>query len=604
MPGSHYAGSCLVKVEGSPLPTDVDLLLAGAVVDSYLHLPDAFALHFRDPDRIVLRKSGIDIASTIEIAVETTEQGRPRTLIAGEVTALEAEVDGEGSYTLVRGYDRTHRLRGSQHTGGFWNMSHDQIVRRVLTRAGLTCGSVKPTRTVHPYVPQGGLDDWTFLAGLARQVGFELTMTDGKVNFEPPTDASTAAAATGDADPYLLEPGADLLSLRSTVNAAQQVSQVQVRSWDQRRKQPVVASAPANTTSAALSVRPGSLANRFGGTPYLRTGVVHTQQADAQQAAQALAERIGSGFAELDGVVRGEPRLLAGHPVTIANLGKPFDGCYTLTRTRQTFDPEEGYNTAIWVTGAQERSLTGLTGGGGSGDGRMPGVVVGVVTDTGDPEQLGRVKLRLPWLAEDQETDWAPTAQPGAGNNRGAVVLPEVDDQVLVAFEHGELAYPYVIAGLHSAVASPPMGGDPVNAARAAVNRRAFVSRDGHALQFLDSGSAAGKGMSLATGDDKLTLVLDSNATRIAVTSMGTVLIDAANGVRIQSTQGDIELSGRQIKLDAVQGVSITGGTEVTVAARAKLDLSGAATSLRGNGSTEVRSGGSCVIAGSLVKIN
>src|SRR5215510_12918555 len=88
--------------------------------------------------------------------------------------------------------------------------------------------------------------------------------------------------------------------------------------------------------------------------------------------------------------------------------------------------------------------------------GRVYGVVIGTVTDNKDPGGLGRVKLRFPWLVEDDESDWAPLATLMAGNQRGSFFLPEVDDEVLVAFFHGDPRYPFVLGSLWNGQDKPP----------------------------------------------------------------------------------------------------------------------------------------------------
>ena len=89
--------------------------------------------------------------------------------------------------------------------------------------------------------------------------------------------------------------------------------------------------------------------------------------------------------------------------------------------------------------------------------GRIYGVVVGIVTaNQGDPDGLGRVKVRFPWLASDAESAWARIATLMAGNKRGSFFLPEVEDEVLVAFEHGDLRYPYILGALWNGKDKPP----------------------------------------------------------------------------------------------------------------------------------------------------
>ncbi|MQA15096.1 MAG: VgrG-related protein [Pseudonocardiaceae bacterium] len=608
MTGRSHAGSCLITVQGSPLPDDVVMLLNTAWVDDNLHLPDLFVLRFRDPDRVVLTKAGITIGATVTVSVDTADTAPPQTLIEGEVTGLEVELDAEGTFTVVRGYDQSHRLRQGSRVAGYPNTSYDAIVRKVAQRAGLQPGQITPTKTTHPLVQQGNLDDWTFLHRLAAEVGYRITVEAGKLSFGPPPTSASAPAAKGGpgAGPFVLEPGTDLLALRAVVSAAEQVDKVEVRSWNEHDKKPVSGAAPAATTSAQVSPTPKALAGTFGRTPFISTHVPYQQQAEVTAAAKAIAEEIAGSFAELEGVVRGDPQLSAGRAVAVANLGEPFDGKYTLTRARHVFDPEQGYTTAISVTGAADRSLLGLVAGNGTGSAGVgvSGVAVGIVTDVADPEKLGRVRLALPWLAGDFLTDWAPTVQLGAGADRGTLLLPEVDDQVLVGFEQGDLRRPYVLGGLHSSVDKPPATPAAVDSGSGKVSRRALVTRTGHKLEFLESDSTAAKGITMATGDGKLTLQFDQQATEIAVTSGGTVVIDAANGVTINSSAGNLDLSGQKITLDAKTAVEVKGTTGVTVSTNGDLSLSGTSASLQGNANAEVKGGAMTTITGALVKIN
>ncbi len=74
-------------------------------------------------------------------------------------------------------------------------------------------------------------------------------------------------------------------------------------------------------------------------------------------------------------------------------------------------------------------------------DARNPihGVVVGIVTNIVDPKSWGRIKVRYPWCHDDVESNWARIAQPYAGKGRGTFWLPEVGDEVCVAFDGGDL---------------------------------------------------------------------------------------------------------------------------------------------------------------------
>jgi uncharacterized protein involved in type VI secretion and phage assembly len=316
------------------------------------------------------------------------------------------------------------------------------------------------------------------------------------------------------------------------VTAAQQVDSVQVRGWDVTAKRAVVGHARAETTSATLGVTPDGLANAFGGGTTIATDVpYHRSQPDVDRAATALADRVAAAFAELDGVARGNPRLRAGTAVRLSLLGEPFDGRYTLTSTQHRYDREGGYTTAFAVSGRRDRCLLGLAGGGEPAARPVPGVVSAQVTDVNDPDGLGRVRLRFPWMSERYTTDWVRTVQAGAGADRGLIVLPETGDEVLVAFEQGDVRCPYVLGGLHNGVDRPRLGDRLVDTTSGAVRRRGFVSRNGHALVFLDD-----------TGKDGIAVLTGDRAARVSLNQSRTT-------VRVHC-DGTVEITGNQIKLN------------------------------------------------------
>ena len=86
---------------------------------------------------------------------------------------------------------------------------------------------------------------------------------------------------------------------------------------------------------------------------------------------------------------------------------------------------------------------------------RVYGLVHARVTDNNDPLNLGRLKVKYDWL-DDGAASWARLSVPHAGGNRGFLFLPEIGDEVLVGFEHGDPERPYIIGSLWNGVDSAP----------------------------------------------------------------------------------------------------------------------------------------------------
>jgi phage protein D/phage baseplate assembly protein gpV len=529
----------------------------------------------------------------------TAESQTPEPLISGEVTALEVEFDAVGTFLVIRGYDQAHRLFRGRRTETYTQSTASDAVTKVARRAGLKVGNITSTSTVFDHLSQAGTTDWEFIDGLAREIGFEVLVHDGALDFGKPNTASTAPTATGtnSSDPLVLEQGRDLLRFRAVVTSAEQVKEVEVRGWDVASKAALKATKPAATTSAQLGgTTPSKLAQTFGDPTYVATDVPYRTQAEVDGAAAALAEAIAGAFAEFEGVARGNPKLRAGQAISISNLGAPFDGKYTITTSRHRYDADSGYSTSFAVTGRQERSLYGLANGNGTSRG-MPGVVIAQVSDANDPQQLGRVKLTFPWLSDDYVSDWARTVQIGAGKDRGQLVLPEVGDEVLVAFEQDDVRRPYVLGGLYNGVDKPKSGGTgPIDSSSGKITRRSMVSRNGHRLDLLDDDGRT-EGVSIASGDGKLTFVVDATKTKITVHSDGSVTIEGKQGVTVDAGSGTLEMKGSKISLSAQSGVTVdAGGGDVS--------LQGVNATLQGSAQATVKGSATCTISGGLVKIN
>jgi uncharacterized protein involved in type VI secretion and phage assembly len=189
------------------------------------------------------------------------------------------------------------------------------------------------------------------------------------------------------------------------------------------------------------------------------------------------------------------------------------------------------------------------------------GVVVGIVTQNDDKDKLGRVKVKFPWLSDNDESDWARITQLGAGPNAGAVFIPEVNDEVLVAFEHGDISRPFVIGGLYNGKDKPNLGDGLFNQGK--VKRNGFVSRKGHKFVFFeDSGKS---GIALITSDAKIKVSLNESNSEVHIECQGKVLIKSQGDMNLESggsltlkgdggvkvnSSGTVEVKGSQVKLN------------------------------------------------------
>jgi uncharacterized protein involved in type VI secretion and phage assembly len=184
--------------------------------------------------------------------------------------------------------------------------------------------------------------------------------------------------------------------------------------------------------------------------------------------------------------------------------------------------------------------------------GRIYGVAVGIVSNNQDPENLGRVRMTFPWLSDEHESGWARIATLMAGSGRGSYFLPEVGDEVLVAFEHGDVRYPYVIGGMWN-------GQDqaPANNSDGKNNIRVIHSRSGHLIRLDDTDGSEKIEIIDKTGSNSLTI--ESSSNNITLTCNGTLKLQATQGVEITSQTGVKIQAQTTLDMEATGPTTIKG---------------------------------------------
>lgn len=608
-----------VGAGGTSLPADAASLIIRVVAETHLHLPGMFEIAFNDVAGDVITQAGLSIGTAVQISGPAGEDGTPKPLIAGEVTSIEGIFERLNFITVVRGYDQAHRLQRARHTQTFLDMKDSDIAAQLAQGAGLTVGQIDTSATTHSHLGQCDQTDWDFLSQRAREIGFETGVRDSKFYFRK------ASTVSGEGSPVSLtftgEGG--LRSFRPRLTAGNLAPQVEVRMWDPAQATVVAHQAGTAAGSAGLSGQdPASLASTFssgagaeaageggenggapagqnlGPPPASNAYVVADRLAAsggaaagaAEEIAAALADHIGSTFAEAEGEAAGNPDIAAGAVLAIDGVPAPFAGNWLVTSARHVFDGAEGgYSTWFEVSGRQERSLLGLASAASSRPAppRVNGLACGVVSSIYDPQgsngnlgSLARVKVALPWLSPTYVSDWAPVLQFGAGKVSGAVFMPEVGDEVLVGFELGDPRRPYVLGGIVNQSTTYDLGGPAIQSAgmTAAVIRRGFVSGAGNRLVFHDElpppdsgGPPTASDITLGTKDGSLSLAIDQTA--------GTITLKcepAPPDSQAASGQLNIQCGAAgivNISTGAGGSVTIDGGDSLTLKAQASISI-------------------------------
>lgn len=158
---------------------------------------------------------------------------------------------------------------------------------------------------------------------------------------------------------------------------------------------------------------------------------------------------------------------------------------------------------------------------------RISGVVIATVVDAEDPDDEGRVQVLFPWLG-DERARWLPVASPFAGPDRGLFMMPEAGDEVLVAFDHGQIDHGYIIGFLWNQQHSPPSPSKDL---------RGIVSREGHGLRFYDAEATQ--------GNRGVLLLSDAHGNAVAMTN-GVLSIFCAGQISIDAPT--VTINGRVVR--------------------------------------------------------
>jgi uncharacterized protein involved in type VI secretion and phage assembly len=197
--------------------------------------------------------------------------------------------------------------------------------------------------------------------------------------------------------------------------------------------------------------------------------------------------------------------------------------------------------------------------------GKVYGVVVGIVTNNQDPEKLGRVKVIYPWLSDSEESHWARVATLMAGKDRGSFYLPEVDDEVLLAFEHGDVRFPYVVGTLWNGKDAPRYdNGDGNN------DKRVITSRSGHEFIF-DDNDQQGKVVIHTNKNHTITLDDTSGGEKISIVDKS-----GSNSVEIDSNQNSIAIKSAMKLTIESQIIEIKAGATMKLEAGTTMTIKGA----------------------------
>jgi phage protein D/phage baseplate assembly protein gpV len=542
-----------ISLNGKILSGEIQDAVSQVTVEDEINVPAMFSIRFntgcyRDDRRIVdldSFKQGdrVRIFMGMDHAIA---------LIDGEVTALEWGF-GDSAFLEVRGYDLLHRLRFGTRDRCFEKRKDSQIFKILAEEAGLGFQG-DDSATIRPYIAQTNQSNYQFLQGLAQRIGFEVGVREEKLFFRKRTNQSGADCR--------LTYGVDLLGFTLRIHTPTAGSRVEVHGFDPKAKKEIAVIAKDNELPGQGNREKKGAAlveAAFGSSTLTIYDENPVDRAEAERIAQAKHDAIFDQMVAGEGHCQGNPQLRAGKKVEIKGIGKQFEGDYRLISTAYTWD-KQGYLTFFKVQKGKAAVYNETEQRQQESQSRIYGVMTGIVTSNRDPEKQGRIRVDIPRLGGKFSANWARPAVFMAGIDRGAFFLPEVGDEVLVAFEYGDAALPYIIGSLWNGKDLPPE-----NNSDGKNDQRVLKSRSGHVIRFVDS-----------PGEERLEIADKSGKNRIEFDVKQNKLTIQSDRDLELSARGKLSINARKLELKSSTDVKIAAGTGLELTATGAVKLKGA----------------------------
>jgi len=419
----------------------------------------------------------------------------------------------------------------------------------------------------HAALSQYQATDWDFALTRARANGLFLIPGDSGGELIHPDLTQDPALS--------LQFGATVLELDAEFDIRDQPAAVISTAWDPSSQQVIEATGAEPDLLEAGNPAPADMAAIHGQSLATRhPGAINAEELQAFADAALLWRRLGA----ITGRVRctGTPASLPGTILKLAGAGARFSGDFLVSAVRHTLA------AGSWTTDIQFGIPSTREAAGDLTEIMIPsarGLQIGVVEALeGDADGEFRIRVRLPVLGESAQPIFARPASFDAGENRGGTYLPEIGDEVIVAFLDDDPRHAVVLGSLHSSARPAPINPADANP------EKGYFSREGLKLVFDDDK----KSIRLETpGGHSVTLDDEAGEIRVTDSNGNTLVFDAA-GIAFESA--------RDVTLKAAANIAIEG-VNVSADANGNFTASGSA-------GAELSASGITVIKGALVQIN
>lgn len=474
---------------------------------------------------------------------------------------LENSIDGLNTVLIVA-KSPTITLDGAPQVAVYQDQSASDIIGAIVGNYPMNRGKMQSGGSSIKYSVQYRETDWRYVRRLAEGAGL-FAYYDGKEFSLQKANGSSHVGLT-----WRESLGAFSMGLGTAP------AKFQSKSWEYGGKtafegqadSSVLRSAPSDVAKVSIDASK---------KVFERPGYVPTVKATDQSSVDsALGGQVESQVGQMV-VCAGEsivPAVKVGHCVKVEGMSK-LDGLYWVKRVTHHFDESGKYHNEF-VCSPLDISFPAKT----TSRPALTNLQSGIVTDLGDPEGLGRIKVKIPALGI--ETIWVRYASPHAGSGHGWITLPEVDDEVLVGYENGNPDLPIALGSLYTGTDTLPVTPDDKNEVKV------FLTRAGNEIRLTDKDGEEEIKISTKDGDNQI--VLNMKKPSISITSKGDVSLEST---------GDFSIKGKNVSIESEAATDVKAGADLNLEASANFKAKASA-------NLNAEASGQCVIKGAVINLN
>jgi uncharacterized protein involved in type VI secretion and phage assembly len=579
-----------IKLDGTPLEHKWLVKLLQMRIDRPMCQIGRATMRFTDNGYELADKETFALGKAIVIS----EPGATD-LFEGIVTGIKLEQTTSSlPQLIVVADDAAVKLLKGTRTKTYLEQTYTSVISEMATRAGMTADVTSSSLTLDYFLQAG--TDLAFLDVMTERLGYSWWVDAKKLVAKRPSPEGAVAT---------LALGAELRDFSVRASGLRPTT-LSVFGWDNSKQEVVTgASKPGDYTvpdAKFLRKYAQNSSSPINGAQATVVDARPLSNAEATAIAGAMYRNWTSSAVVADGTCAVNSKIKPGTAVAITDAG-PASGTYLVTEVEHSFD-RDGFRTRFVSGPLRAASLVDTLGNPGADPGfALSGLVVGVVTDIKDPNNSGRVKIKYTGVDGEIEGPWGRVLALGGGAKRGAVFQPEVNDEVLVGFEHGDTRRPVVLGGLFSQKNALPTGDAYVGSA-GTVDIRRITSRKNHIVEFSDGDADPKQHVLLQLGTKPHKLRLGADKVDLEVGSGIPITIKAGDSQIAISNSGDITIEGNNITIKAKQNLQLEAQMNAKIKGAVEMGVEGNMVSVKAQATGEVSASGPLTVKGATVMIN